>query len=210
MAKVDNFLDGKLSEYIALLKALCQSYAAGNEVVALSIATAIRVLVHDGKFKSLLTQLNATNLLFLSTNFSSHTEKVHLGLIRRINVGVHDGKGGEAKYWPLCDERYFKTPVEHFVLLAFDAWWNEYVFCNEQYKLSRQDLVMAVANKDGGAHYDDKVDERYDQFRKTWSGGSSLKGIHSGESRGYDNVPVRPAIRQIAHEILHSGIETQL
>jgi hypothetical protein len=61
-----------------------------------------------------------------------------------------------------------------------------------------------VANKDGGAHVDKVVEDRYDQFRKSWSGGSTLVGIRSGTPRGYDNIPTYPAIRQIAHEFLHS------
>jgi hypothetical protein len=46
-------------------------------------------------------------------------ERVHLGLVRRINVGVKDGVGGKAKYWPLCSEKYFPMP-KHLVELPFD------------------------------------------------------------------------------------------
>lgn len=113
---------------------------------------------------------------------------------------------------PLCDERYFPSPRQHFVMLAFDAWWKECVFENEntQHRLTRRDLVLAVTNKDGGAHFDTEVEERYDQFRKSWSGGSSLVGRRSGTKRGYDNIPIYPAIRQVAYELLHSGIDAQL
>jgi hypothetical protein len=78
------------------------------------------------------------------------------------------------------------------------------VFSDDSSHLTRKDLVLAVANKDGGAHFDAEVEDRYDLFRKTWSGGSSLVGLRSGRNRGYDNIPTYPAIRQIAHELVQS------
>lgn len=57
--------------------------------------------------KYLLKQLDKKDIPFLSTNTISVNKPVHLGLVRPINVGVKDGKGGKAKYWSHCDERYF-------------------------------------------------------------------------------------------------------
>ena len=133
-------------------------------------------------------------------------EPVHLGLVRRINVGVKDSSGGVAKYWPLCDERHFSCPTSHFVFHSFENWWDEIVFENKINHLTRKELVLHIVNKDGGAHFDEEVEEKYDIFRKTWSGGSSLIGINSGVKRGYDNIPTYPAVRQIAYELLHSKI----
>jgi len=190
-----------------LMSVLCRCYDDNNEIVALSIATAIRVFVHDtARSVSLLTHVGRKSGQFLSTSFRTPREAVHLGLVRRINVGVHDGVGGEAKYWPLCDERYFPTPTLHFMFMPFDDWWSERVFENSKSFLTRKDLVLFIANKDGGAHFETEVDERYDGFRKSWSGGSSLFGRQSGMKRGYDNIPVYPAVRQIAHELLHSKL----
>ncbi len=204
MNKTNNPLSTKFEDQIKLLKTLCNCYDEGKEILALSIATAIRVLVHDTKFStSLLTYLGKKTGHFLSTNSQTPDEPFHLGLVRRINVGVIDGVGGEAKYWPLSDERYFPSP-RHSRLLPFQDWWEEQIFRNHNHNLTRGDLVLAVANKDGGAHVDSEVETRYDQFRQSWSGGSTLVGIKSGLLRGYDNIPTFPAIRQIAHELLHS------
>lgn len=202
---VNNPLSEKYKEFLGLIDALCVSYdSQENDILSLSISTAIRVLVHDTK--------NSTSLLkhigkkesqkYLSTNITTPKESVHLGLVRRINVGVSDGGGGEAKYWPLCDERYFPAPSTE-VYLEFDKWWEEEIFVSpKSYSLTRKDLVLAIANKDGGAHFDAKVEEKYDHFRKTWSGGTQLVGRNSGIGRGYDNIPTYPAIRQIAYELL--------
>ena len=188
-----------------LMAVLCDCYDRGNDIVALSIAAAIRTLVHDTeRSKSLLTHLGRKNVPYLSTNFREPREAIHLGLVRRINVGVNDGVGGEAKYWPLCDERYFPAPRQHFQFIPFDDWWEECVCENHRSALTRRDLVLAVANKDGGSHFDAKVEERYDDFRKSWSGGSSLVGRRSRLKRGYDNIPIYPATRQICYELLCS------
>lgn len=209
MNKISNSLSGRFDEYMMLMNVLCKCYDDGNDIVALSIATATRVLVHDTeKSTSLLRHLGSKSVKFLSTNsVRDPTEHVHLGLVRRINVGVNDGQGGEAKYWPLCDERYFHSPREHFAMVAFDDWWGEHIFENRRSFLTRKDLVLAIANKDGGAHFDTEVEVRYDDFRKHWSGGSSLVGRRSGVKRGYDNIPIYPAIRQIAYEILNSNLK---
>ena len=205
--KINNPLSNRFEEHTKLMTVLCDCFDSGNEVVAISIATAIRVLVHDTeRSMSLLTHLGRKNGQYLSTNFRAARETVHLGLVRRINVEVNDGRGGEAKYWPLCDERYFPTPREHFTFVQFDNWWTERVFENQKSYLTRKDLVLAVVNKDGGAHFDTEVEERYDDFRKSWSGGSTLVGRRSGVKRGYDNIPIYPAIRQIGFELLHSQL----
>jgi len=207
---ISNPLETRFQELLKLVRVLCDCYDEDNEVVALSIATAVRVLVHDTtKSTSLLTLLDKKSGQFLSTSLNTPNETVHLGLVRRINVGVKDGVGGEARYWPLCDETYFPSPKQQPRLLPFSDWWSEQVFQSQQHCLTRQDLVLAVTNKDGGAHVDNKVEGRYDAFRKSWSGGSTLVGIQSRLRRGYDNIPTYPAIRQIGYELLHSPFATK-
>ena len=204
MSYVDNPLEEKYEEFLELIETLCDSYDnCEKDILALSISTAVRVLVHDtNNSTSLLSHLNRKDIDFLSTNYENHKDPIHLGLVRKINVGVSDGAGGEAKYWPLCDERYFPSPKEQ-KYINFEEWWDkEEVFRSNQSKLTRKDLVLSMANKDGGAHFDAKVKEKYDTFRHEWSGGSTLVGIKSGIARGYDNIPVYPAIRQIGYEIL--------
>lgn len=207
MTNVDNPLADKYEEFVGLVKSLCEAYdSQGNDAIALSISTAIRVLVHDTeKSTSLLKHLGKKEQQYLSTTSPKNKqEKVYLGLVRRINSGVDNGAGGEAKYWPLCDERYVPA-VNEGNYINFDNWWfGEKVFKSSEYSLSRKEIVLSVANKDGGAHFDTKVQKKYDNFRKTWSGGSSLVGIESGISRGYDNIPTYPAVRQIAYELLSS------
>lgn len=202
--KKENELSSRLEEYTELLELLCKTYdSTQKEILALSISVAIRVLVHDTRNStSLMKHLDKKDMDFLSSNTISPHEKVHLGLVRRINVGVNDGQGGEAKYWPLCDERYFPCDESKWKYMSFNNWWGEDVFKDNNFSLTREDLVLAIANKDGGAHFDSEVEERYDNFRHNWSGGSTLVGNKSGVKRGYDNIPIYPAIRQIGYELI--------
>lgn len=204
MINIENNLEEKYDEFLDLLSALCDSYdSLDKEVLALPISTAIRVLVHDTeKSTSLLKHLGKKDIEFLSTNHKTPNESVHLGLVRRINVGVKNGIGGEAKYWPLCNEKYFSMPNSKNSLTFINWWETEVIFSSSNSGLTRKDLVLAVANKDGGAHFESKVKKKYDDFRHTWSGGSTLVGTKSGIKRGYDNIPIYPAIRQIAYELL--------
>jgi len=200
---IENDLNVKFDEYIELLSELCNAFdAMETDVFALPISTVIRVLVHDTvNSHSLLGQLNRKNIQFLSTDTISDTAPIHLGLVRCINIGVHDGKGGEARYWPHCDARYFPDKSAKKKLSFTDWWSEEKILMSGSCSLTRKDLVLAVANKDGGAHFDKRVEQKYDEFRHSWSGGTSLVGTQSRQSRGYDNIPTRPSIRQIAHEL---------
>lgn len=168
-----------------------------------AISTAIRVLVHDTEQStSLLKHLGKKEIEFLSTNHKTPNESVHLGLVRRINMGVKNGIGGEARYWPLCSEKYFSMPNSKNNLTFINWWETEVILSSSNSGLTRKDLVLDIANKDGGAHFESKVQKKYDDFRHTWSGGSTLVGTKSGVKRGYDNIPIYPAIRQIAYELL--------
>ena len=204
MVSIENNLKEKYDEFLELLMILCDSYdSLDKEILALPISTAIRVLVHDTENStSLLKHLEKKDVEFLSTNHKTTNENIHLGLVRRINVGVKNGIGGEARYWPLCNEKYFPMPNSNNKLPFINWWETEIIFSSHNSFLTRKDLVLSVANKDGGAHFDQKVQKKYADFRHTWSGGSTLVGTKSGIKRGYDNIPIYPAIRQIGYELL--------
>ena len=94
MKRISNPLTGRFEDHMRLLAVLCECYDQGNDIIALSISTAIRVLVHHTqKSTSLLAHLGTNNAQFLSTNVRDPRQIVHLGLVRRINVGV-TGWGG--------------------------------------------------------------------------------------------------------------------
>lgn len=65
---------------------------------------------------------------------------------------------------------------------------------------SRRDIVLAVANQDGGAHVDPELDEDYAALSK-----DNTLGWHfsvGGTETEFPDNPVPASIRQIAHEVL--------
>jgi hypothetical protein len=87
--------------------------------------------------------------------------------------------------------------------VKFDEWWNGLVLVDkEKNEFSRRDIVLNLANKDGGAHVDHKIDEKYQKLR-AGNGLGWFTIAEDGRSiAGEDHVPA--TMRQIAHEMLKS------
>jgi hypothetical protein len=95
-------------------------------------------------------------------------------------------------------------------LIAFQVWWQkEYVIQHKEpaTRLTRKDLVLAAANKDGGAHVDKALDPTYDYVRR----GSGLeieielnpKLALPAQKASFENIHFA-SLRQIAFEVLNS------
>lgn len=78
-------------------------------------------------------------------------------------------KLGPPKYIALLDEIKYEK-------VDFNTWWNGIVFKDfEGYTISRKDLIITMANRDGGAHVDRSVNKEYADLSK----GDSLKRMYS-------------------------------
>jgi hypothetical protein len=87
---------------------------------------------------------------------------------------------------------------------TFLDWWNKVVYIDmNRENFTRRDLVLAVTNKDGGAHVDPELDQKYVDFSRNNSLGWVLS--KSGVEHAPLTGPVYPSIRQIAHELLLSS-----
>ncbi|MNY38532.1 hypothetical protein D3C86_1731660 [compost metagenome] len=85
--------------------------------------------------------------------------------------------------------------------VSFEDWWDKIVFVDQhQSRFSRKDIVLTVANQDGGAHVDPSLDESYIRLAKENSLGWKLS-VGSSE-KDLNNGPVYPSIRSIANELL--------
>ena len=85
----------------------------------------------------------------------------------------------------------------------FDEWWDNDIVLKDTDNItySRRKLVLYAANKDGGAHVDHELDDRYERLRD----GSGLGWIASsptGEGPIPNAIPF--SIRQIAFEVLET------
>lgn len=202
--RTQNEILGKFREQVELLNLANTNFDEGKEISALNIATTLRVLLHDTTSStSALTHIGKKSIDFYDTTLDDlHPQSVYLGLVIKYFSGVNDGVGGEVLYKPLfSNEFHFRNKT----WTDFNYWWDKIIFRNpDNTILTRKELVLSVANQDGGAHIDTKVTKKFDKFRHSYSGGFTIKGIKSGIVRKFDNIPVNPALRQISFELIES------
>lgn len=190
-------LKNHLKEQIEFLERSSKSYDDGFKSEAKRLAVVLRVLLHDtGNSTSLLELLNKKDMLFYdtATDYNPNNLMPTLGLIM-MKMGPD---GGE--YEPPLDfgppSRYIKGKVN------FDEYWDKIVFVdNNKHILTRKQLVLTVANKDGGAHIDPKLTTAYNEISRNNSLGFTYS-INGEESPL--TGPELASIRQIAHEVLKS------
>ena len=190
-------LESHLNEHIQFLMSSADAYDNGYKSESKRLAVSIRVLLHDTRqSKSLLTQLNRKNGKFIDTakpiednNASSHAGLI---MISATNFG--------SEYIAPLDKPIVGTKIWN----SFDSWWNDVVFIdNEQGRLSRKEIVLGVANKDGGAHVDPRLDDTYAALSRH----NSLGWVQTdGVTDRNIPDPEKAAVRQIAHEVLKTLI----
>jgi len=175
----------------------CLIYDAGHKDEAIRIATSIRVLVHDTKNStSLLSHLNAKKIRLLSTCHKLPESESNSML------GFFDGFGFKMTskgLQPLLDDAFSKE----FIIVT--DWWNQNVAIVNQYKFTRSSIVLAAANKDGGAHVHESIDPEYQVLK------NGLWTLSRDGSNIYEIIEHQfHTLRQFGYEILNSPELTDL
>jgi hypothetical protein len=183
-----------LDEQLDFIEASARAFDDGYSGEIKRLAVSVRVLVHDTKMSMSLLQLTGKKgqkFVDLSDpvvegNILSHSSLVQVRLSR-------EGATPE----PLLDGAPSRREIE------FDDWWNGIVFVDQdKNKFSRKDIVLTLANKEGGAHVDTELDKQYADLRKNNSLGWVNITSDGKEIPAEDQVPA--TMRQIAHEILRT------
>jgi hypothetical protein len=187
-----------LKEQIAFMKQSAASYDKGFEDEAKRLAVVIRVLVHDTQNStSLLTLMNRKNIKFYDSTIPYYPENLapYNGLIM-MRMSTQEGASYEA---PLDDGPPTRSKTKK---MPFDMWWGNMIVLKDQNgkTFTRKDLVLTVANKEGGAHIDPKLDQAYANLSRFHSLG--WKFFRNKVEEDFKNSPVLPSVRQIAHEVL--------
>jgi hypothetical protein len=179
----------KLDEQMKMLRARMEAFDAGRHYEALSMAVIIRGLVHDtGRSKSLLTQLGAKDRGFVDTAYQLDEHRPYMGLTTVVLFG--DALGPIIANF---DDRGAQT------LKPFHDWWCQPVFDDGRgIRLTRRDIILQIAHKDGGAHIDGDMDTAYRSLKQTGLGWAVFR---TNEELEYILHHERFAARQIAHEI---------
>lgn len=176
---------------LKLIKNSCDLYDKGDEFEAIHLASNLRVLLHDkNRNVSLFEHLEikhkvkylSTTLDFQPANLMSH---FGLGYIRTTNI--------QSEYKPNLDLDYSRSK-----LLNFDEWWNEIILSDTNEFVSRKDVILGIADKEGGAHIDSEIDDVQRKFSKENGLGWESNGVPILTNTYY------VSLRVIAQEILES------
>jgi hypothetical protein len=203
-----------LYDQMAFLRRSAEDYDAGQFREAKRLATALRVLLHDTKqSKSLLTQLAVKNKLrFVDTagEIQPDTFEVLPGGRFRASISIAVPLAPIA-WGSWKGFRFIARLDKHETTLRplrFHTWWTSAVVAiPPNFRLSRADLVLGVANQDGGAHVDATLREQFAGVaRQRFILGSrkkplSIATIQNPELKGPAN-PSLPMVRQIAYEVI--------
>lgn len=195
-------LEVHLQEQLGFLQRSADAYDKGDYAEAKRIAVQIRVLVHDPKnpnarSKSLLGQLGRKSGLFVDSAYPVAPGNLctHSGLIVTTS-----SPGVGAAYTAVLDD-HGDGQVRQ---TDFDTWWNATVFIDsEGRELSRKELVLSVAEQDGGAHVDPTLGNTYADLSRN---NSLARHFSNGSKFEPMTGPEKAALRQIGHEVLKTFI----
>lgn len=173
---------------IHFIKQSCNFFDEGDEDQAENISTHLRVLFHDTKRSHSVYKSLNNSLYFLSNAKYSPTNLISTWNLLSVELNSQG--------------IFYKSNLSHKIdkpLITFDNWWNEIVFDDKNDKLSRRDVVLIVANTDGGAHLDPNVDEN--DFRLNIENSLGIQDQNGASPQGN---PLYQAVRTIAEEFLYS------
>jgi hypothetical protein len=183
-----------LRRQLEYLRRSCELYDAGHLDEAIRLAVAIRVLMHDtNNSESLLQQMGVKEQVKLVTSFGL-SEKLPKNFqpVSIFPLFASSNEGGTTTPFPI------PTPQ---ILMSVNDWWEEVVWMQKS-TLTRKNIILNTANKEGGAHVQTAPPEIIQELRQGLSQVSSIKvnGVEVGSPDNYHLI----LIRQFAHELLNS------
>ena len=184
-----------LKEQIKFLQSSCKLYDTGSEFEAKRMALTLRVLLYDsGNGSSLLGLLHLKKKMqFISTAQPYQSNNfLTQQCLAQMNIGNQGGK-----FLPLFNNSRAK-------LLSCKDWLQEIVMDDSKKNVYRRiQLIKLLANKDGGAHVDEKICDELaplkDPYVSAWGVIDS-----AGMEHPMSNDVVYCSMRQMAYEVLQS------
>jgi hypothetical protein len=147
-----------LTERRGFVRSSAAAYDAGNEPEAKRLALTLRLLLHDTRHqRSLLTRMGVRERLPWTD--TSHGEPPPGVMFFAAGLATMRIAGGIVTYVaPPGDV----DPLRFQAAQPFADWWSESIMRDSVgNSFSRSDLVRSVANQDGGAHLDDRLNAAY-------------------------------------------------
>ena len=211
-----------LKDQLAFLEESAGLYDQGKEHEAKRLATSIRLLLHDTTQSHSLLQLLTVKTQI--TYWSVILQEAGPSCRSYMGIGLRMGFGGPDQYVPIL------SPAQR--QLTFDKWWDDDpLIIQDSERVTRKRAVLALANKDGGAHVDPSLNALDYRLLRTdlmgWEAitvtgaQSSIVKEEKGTAGGQEMIiqvmqleggqttkevsdltsPIRAAVRQIAHEL---------
>jgi tetratricopeptide (TPR) repeat protein len=182
-----------LADHLRFIEKSAFEFDRGDTSEALRIATSLRVIFHQtAKSKALLEHLNAWDIRLLTAN------KIDL---KGLKEDVPDAPLAIIEWSIYPDTNVSQTNDEY---ITVKKWWDEDpVTATLGHWITRKDIVMWVANKDGGAHVDGILPQNY--IFSMDSGTFAVLDRITGEVLQRQIKTPLLKLRQIAHEVLNSS-----
>jgi len=195
----------QMKRQICFLERSCEIFDKGERDEAIRIAVTLRTLIHDTSHStSLLRKIKLKEILVLASScelipikdqklsFENEPESYINGIRNGQVIFARDSL-------TTLDENKIIQPIlaerKSYINLSIEDWWNKFavvVLPMDNY-VSRKQIVLAAANKDGGTHVD-SYPQKYDQLDKGfWQTNGEMQREHQFV-----------LLRQFAFELLNS------
>ena len=196
-------LKGALEEQLALLSSSCEAFDKGDTLQAKHIAVHLRILWHTtGRSRGLVDQLGIPKSV-IDTAYDVPAVFRYNGSPAPVSQERRLFAMGARGFVPIFD-----TGPAGSRPVSFETWWEGTALSDgEGHQFTRKDLVLAVANKDGGAHVDPELDSAY--YSLTREGNTNVAflvptGVPNQFRKATMPSPVAVALRQVGHETLRT------
>lgn len=196
----------EIAKQLNFIISSCKLYDAGRMEEALRIAVAARVLFHNtSQSKAVIGgHLPATGMKLVSTTMF----KLGWPAIQSNFLGFIAMYPSFGCFKAMLDDSKRKQDI------GWQEWWSTepiMALNKAQESITRKQLVLACANKDGGAHVDAIKPNEYERLED----GLGFEVVCTFKGKTHpERVKLRyanlAALRQIGHEILSSTELTQL
>jgi len=190
-----------LARQLRFIERSCEVYDEGYADEAIQIAVRIRVVLHPGgkRSRSLLRHLHSGRIPLLTTSE---------GAPERKDILLYDGMTSFRASSDGNSVSSFAGPGEDNALyrdyIKADGWWKQVVLVAEGTRYSRRDMVLGVANQEGGAHVAPEPTAEHQKLMTsglTWD----LVEVSDGVETITPAADVRfKYVRQMAYELLNS------
>jgi len=186
-----------LAESTQFLISSASSFDRDYEAEAKRLAVTLRVLLHDTPQSHSLLGLLGVKDQVRFTNTAAEIEPDNvlptLGLV--MTLPVHGSPRYVAPLGNLPPPS-IRPPAE------FALWWNNDVTKDKGRNLwSRKSFVLALANREGGAHVDPSLNDKYEALVRR-NGLAWLTNNSDGSLRPLEGSPAAASVRQITYEVL--------